>query len=101
MYHDEDMKYNHGKIKREHGILKEFEKILRKIEKMEDVQRIIPWRISRKQQWTSQFVLSFSYETVSGLKYMMKKWGTAQELFLTVSGGKREVVRNLIVELTS
>lgn len=95
------MKYNHGKIKREHGILKEFEKVLKKIEKMEDVLRIIPWRISRKQQGTSQFVLSFSYETVSGLKYMMKKWGTAQELFLTVSEWWREDVKQAIVTLSS
>lgn len=93
------MKYNKWKIKREHGIMKEFVPLLRKMEKIEGIKRIIPGRISRKQQWTSQFNLTFSYMTTSGLKYMMKKWGTAQELFVISSGEEKEGVREEIAEL--
>lgn len=78
------MKYNAGKIKREHGIMKDFLPLLRKIEQYDAVQRIIPWRISRTQGgsgWVLFFTLS--YETETWLKYMMKKWWTAQECFIT------------------
>lgn len=77
------MKYNKGKLKKEHSILPEFSGILQEIETLPAVIRIIPGRISRSQKWSSHFLLSVSYPTESGVKCIMKKGGTAQELFLT------------------
>ena len=76
------MKYQHWKIKKEHHILKEFDKFLTDLEKFIIVKRIIPWRISRQQKWTSQKIVSFSYFTNSWIKLNLKKWSTVQELFV-------------------
>lgn len=76
------MKYDKNKIKREHNILKEFEKFVQKLATYEEIDRLIPWRISRSQGWSSREAVSFSYFTESGCKLLMKKWGTVQELFV-------------------
>ena len=71
------------KIKREHHILPDFEDFLKELAKLDCVKRIIPWRISRQQKWTSQKMISISYKTISGFKLKLKKWATAQEVFVT------------------
>lgn len=93
------MKYFNWKIKREHHILKEFEKFLQKIASLPEIQKIIPWRIKRQQKWTSQLRLSFSYETNSGLKFLMKKGSTAQELFIIVDRQYRQAVKDKILSI--
>ena len=93
------MKYRDWKIKKEHHILKEFEKILEDISKIAEIQKIIPWRISRQQKWSSHTSMSFSYFTESWLKYNLKKWGTAQELFIVCNKENKEKVKEKILEI--
>ncbi len=90
------MKYQTWKIKTEHNILSEFEKTLKDIEKISEIKRIIPWRISRKQKWSSHFKITFSYFTDSGLKYIIKKWSTAQEIFIICDKNSKEQVKEKI-----
>lgn len=87
------MKYNSGKIKREHGIMSDFLSLLRQIEKFDAVQRIIPWRVARTQGgsgWVLHFTLS--YKTDAWLKYMMKKWWTAQECFILCDDNDKQTI---------
>ncbi len=70
------------KTKTEHHILDEFHDLLKKIETIPHIQRIIPWRISRQQKWSSTLHFKIKYQTVSGIKCIMSKWATAQELFI-------------------
>jgi hypothetical protein len=70
------------KIKDEHHMLKEFFPLLREIEKHPAIHRIIPGVISRKQKKSSIMRFRVSYYTQSGLKCIMSKWSTAQELFV-------------------
>jgi hypothetical protein len=93
------MKYFDWKIKKEHHILKEFDKFLQEIARLSEVQKIIPWRIKRQQKGTSQLRLSFSYETNSWLKFLMKKWSTAQELFVIVDRQYRQSVKDKILSI--
>ncbi len=87
------MKYDIWKIKSEHHSLKEFSKDLINIAKIPKIQRIIPGRISRQQKWSSMKSLSFSYYTYSWLKLIMKKWATAQEIFVICSQKDRDIVK--------
>ncbi len=93
------MKYNTWKIKSEHGVIKDFKKFLQKISEIKEVIRIIPWRIARTQWWPGRIHVTHSYETDSGQKFMMKKWGTAQELFVTIPESKRDDVLDQIKQL--
>lgn len=88
-----------SKIKREHTIMSEFEKILIQIEKISEIKRIIPWRISRQQKGTAQMFMSFSYFTDTGLKYKMKKGGTAQELFVICKIDDNQLVCDKIKDI--
>ena len=90
------MKYQKWKIKTEHHVLKEFKAFLEKLETIEDIKRIIPWRISRQQKWTWKMFVSFSYYTKSWLKYKIKKWATAQELFIVCENNKKKIVKDKI-----
>lgn len=94
------MKYFKWKIKKEHNILSEFEDFLKNLEKVEEIQKIIPWRISRKQSWSSLQKVSFSYFTKSGLKIILKKWSTVQEVFLVCNAKDNEKVKEKILEIT-
>lgn len=76
------MKSVFTKIKTEHHILKEFHKILQEIEKHPAIHRIIPGRIDRQQKKSSIERFRISYPTPQGLKCIMSKWSTAQELFI-------------------
>lgn len=76
------MKIKFKKVKTEHTIMTEFIKILLEIEKNDMIDRIIPGRISRQQKWSSQLRFRVSYQTESGIKCIMSKWASAQELFL-------------------
>ena len=76
------MKLGFKKVKTEHTILSEFHPLLRKIENLDQVQRIIPWRIMRQQKGSSDLRFSISYQTTSGLKAKMSKGSTSQELFI-------------------
>lgn len=91
------MKFFKWKIKKEHGILDEFEDFLKKIEKIEEIQKIIPWRINRKQSWTSLKKISFSYFTSSWIKLNLKKGSTAQELFIVCITENKEIVKEKIL----
>ena len=93
------MKYFDWKIKKEHHILKEFEKVLYEIAKIPEVQKIIPWRIKRQQKWTGGLKLTFSYYTNSGLKFLMKKWSTVQELFIVCKEEYKEKIKKTIKNL--
>lgn len=95
------MKYFRGKIKKEHNILEEFEKFLENLEKIDEIKKIIPWRISRKQSWSSEKRVSFSYFTKSWIKIIIKKWSTVQEVFIIcVDENKKKVKEkiNLLVK---
>ena len=70
------------KVKLEHHILPDFAKFLFELEKNPRINRIIPWRISRQQKWSSEIRFRVTIPTVSGLKCIMSKWATAQELFV-------------------
>jgi hypothetical protein len=94
------MKYNQGKIKKEHHLMKEFLPLLHALEKVAEVQRIIPGKIARQQSGSSFLGISYSYNTPSWLKYMMKKWGTAQELFITCAEADSEHLKHLITVLS-
>lgn len=76
------MKSPFTKIKTEHHILKEFHKMLQEIEKHPAIHRIIPGRIDRQQKKSSVERFRISYPTTQGLKCIMSKWSTAQELFI-------------------
>ncbi len=91
------MKYNDWKIKREHHSLKEFEKDLQKISEINEIQRIIPWRISRQQKWSNHKKITFSYFTDSWLKLIMKKWWTAQEVFIVCSEENKNLVKEKLI----
>ncbi|MBS8121908.1 DUF2103 domain-containing protein [Candidatus Vampirococcus lugosii] len=90
------MKYQSGKIKKEHHILSDFKKVLESIEKIPQVKRIIPGRIYRKQKGSSHKKISFSYKTESGMKFIMKKGGTAQEVFVLCGTQDKEFILNKI-----
>jgi hypothetical protein len=79
------MKYQQWKIKREHHTLREFDGFLLQCSALTYVQRLIPWRISRQQKGSSHCIVTFSYGTHSWCKCIMKKWGTAQELFVIMA----------------
>jgi len=76
------MKVKFKKVKTEHTILSEFYKILLDIEKINWINRMIPWRISRQQKWSSEMNFRITIPTPSGFKCIMNKWSTAQELFV-------------------
>ncbi|UFX82958.1 DUF2103 domain-containing protein [Candidatus Absconditicoccus praedator] len=95
------MKYNTGKIKTEHNILPEFIKTLEKIQKIDEIKRIIPGRIYRKQKGSSHKILSFSYYTDSGIKYIAKKGGTAQEIFIICQNEQKENIYKKINNIIS
>ena len=88
------------KVKTEHHILKEFHWFLREIEKLDNIQRIIPWRIVREQSWRSSQRINFSYLTGTGLKYKLCKWSTAQEIFVIVKQGTEEWVQESIAMIS-
>lgn len=73
---------NFKKVKTVHHILPEFHAFLAEIEKMPEISRIIPWRISRQQKGSSEVRFRVSYPTNAGLKCIMSKGSTAQELFI-------------------
>lgn len=85
-----------SKVKTVHHILKEFHGFLKELEKIENIQRIIPWRIVREQSGRWELRISFSYLTPTGLKYKLCKWSTAQELFVIVIKGTEKSVEDEI-----
>lgn len=94
------MKYFKWKIKKEHWILNEFKEFLERIEEIEEINKIIPWRINRKQSWSSLKKISFAYFTISWLKLNLKKGSTAQEVFIVCHKKYKETVKEKILKLT-
>ncbi len=94
------MKYFKWKIKKEHNILNEFKDFLEELEKIKEIKKIIPWRISRKQSWSSLEKVSFSYFTISGLKLNLKKGSTAQEVFIVCNENYKEDIKEKVLKLT-
>ena len=95
------MKLGFKKVKTEHTILSEFNPLLRKIENLDQVQRIIPWRIMRQQKGSSDLRFSISYQTTSGLKAKMSKGSTSQELFIICQKGTEAEAETLINNIRS
>lgn len=87
------------KTKTVHHILPDFHKILLDIEKHPLISRIIPGSISRQQKWSSQLRFKISYDTSSGLKCIMSKWATAQELFVICNKDSTQEVKLFIESL--
>jgi len=84
------------KTKAIHHILPEFHKLLLEIEKQPLISRIIPGRISRQQKWSSEFHFKISYNTTSGIKCIMSKGATAQELFIVCNEkDTEEIIKSL------
>jgi len=92
------MKYFEWKIKKEHHILKDFVKFLKDIEKIDWIQKIIPWRISRQQKWSSYKNITFSYFTSSWMKFNLKKGWTVQELFVVCNLTEKEYIKIQILD---
>ncbi|GHV22229.1 hypothetical protein FACS1894176_01110 [Bacteroidia bacterium] len=78
------------KVKTEHHILPEFHSFLLEIEKLPEIARLIPGRISRQQKGSSDTRFSVSYLTPTGMKCIMAKGSTAQELFVVCKEKARE-----------
>ena len=95
------MKLGFKKVKTEHTILAEFHPLLRKIENLDQIQRIIPWRIMRQQKGSSDLRFSISYQTTSGLKAKMSKGSTSQELFIICQKGAEAEAETLINNIRS
>ena len=95
------MKVGFKKVKTEHTILSEFHPLLRKIENLDQIQRIIPWRIIRQQKGSSDLRFSISYQTTSGLKAKMSKGSTSQELFIICQKGTEAEAETLINNIRS
>ena len=95
------MKLGFKKVKTEHTILSEFHPLLRKIENLDQIQRIIPWRIIRQQKGSSDLRFSISYQTTSGLKAKMSKGSTSQELFIICQKGTEAEAETLINNIRS
>ena len=95
------MKLGFKKIKTEHTILSEFHPLLKKIENLDQIQRIIPWRIMRQQKGSSDLRFSISYQTTSGLKAKMSKGSTSQELFIICQKGTEAEAEMLINNIRS
>ncbi|MDD3262400.1 MAG: DUF2103 domain-containing protein [Candidatus Absconditabacteria bacterium] len=95
------MKFSYKKVKTEHNILPEFKKLLLAIEKHPHIHRIVPGRINRQQKGSSQLLFKISYPTTSGLKCIMSKGSTAQELFITCSDQNIDEVKHFIQELAN
>lgn len=87
---------DYQKVKLEHHILPDFAKFLFELEKNPKINRIIPWRISRQQKWSSEIRFRVTIPTVSGLKCIMSKWATAQELFVICNEKDIQEVKNEI-----
>ena len=95
------MKLGFKKVKTEHTILSEFHPLLRKIENLDQIQRIIPWRIMRQQKGSSDLRFSISYQTTSGLKAKMSKGSTSQKLFIICQKGTEAEAEMLINNIRS
>ncbi|MDR0608072.1 MAG: DUF2103 domain-containing protein [Candidatus Peribacteria bacterium] len=81
------------KVKTTHHILLEFHRFLLEIEQLFAITRIIPGRISRQQKGSSQMRFSISYFTPTGMKGIMSKGSTAQELFIICREEMKEQVK--------
>jgi hypothetical protein len=84
------MKIKFKKVKTDHTIMEEFHKLLLEIEKNPMISRIIPGRISRQQKWSSELRFRVSYKTESGIKCIMSKWASAQELFIVCNNEDKD-----------
>jgi hypothetical protein len=60
------------------------------IEKDPAILRIIPGRINRQQKGSSDIWFRISYPTSSGIKCIMCKWSTAQEIFVVCNDKETE-----------
>jgi hypothetical protein len=89
------------KVKLEHHILPDFAKLLLEIEKDSKIIRIIPWRISRQQKWSSEMRFRVTIPTKSGFKCIMSKWSTAQELFVICNEKDIQYVKDNIENCVS
>jgi hypothetical protein len=71
-----------GKIKRQHSIIKGLYKLLQSIGQWEEVQAIIPGRISPSTNITNLH-LTVQYQTKSGVKCLAKGESVQEVFFIT------------------
>jgi len=93
------MKIKFKKVKTEHHILEDFHKLLLDIEKIIEIQKIIPWRVDRKQKWSSEKRFRVSYTTESWIKCIISKGSTAQELFIICEKNNKDSIKKQIQEI--
>ena len=77
-------------------MLDEFKKFLFAVEKNPNIMKMIPGRISRQQKWSSEQRFKVSYDTPSGIKCIMSKWATAQELFIICASENNESIKEFL-----
>ena len=94
-------KTDYQKVKLEHHILPDFAKFLLEMEKIPLITRIVPWRISRQQKWSSEIRFRITIPTISGFKCIMSKWATAQELFVICNEKDIQEVKEQIQNLAN
>jgi len=87
------MQQKFEKVKTVHHMLDEFKKFLSVVEKQSNIMKIIPARISRQQKWSSEQRFKVSYDTQSGIKCIMSKWATAQEVFVICAPEHKNEIR--------
>jgi len=90
------MKIDLKKTKTEHHLMSEFHKLLLKIEQNPKIKRMIPGRIERQQKGSSETRFRISYSTKSGIKCIMSKGATAQELFIICQEEDKEDIKKNI-----
>jgi hypothetical protein len=94
------MRIKFQKVKTEHHIINEFAKFLLEVEKNTDIIRIIPGRISRQQKGSSKMRFRVTTPTQTGIKCIMSKWATAQELFVICEEKNIDKVSNEIEKIS-
>ena len=80
-----NFKYRNGKIKLEHHILEGLGKYLADMAEWEEVESIIPGRISRHNKGRGSKGLFLKYKTLSGYKLLYKNGTSVQEVFVVCS----------------
>ncbi|MCX8096258.1 MAG: DUF2103 domain-containing protein [Spirochaetes bacterium] len=91
-------RYRKKGVKRQHTVLKDFVKFLESFTSDGLAQSIIPGRISTKGSKSSsgENIVELQYETKTGLKLLLKKGTTVQEVFVVTSD--KDKIKDLFKE---
>jgi len=91
------MKYRVAKIKYQHSIIQGLRDLLENIQNWEEIRSIIPGRINAKgrgMKVNKGIILSFQYETPTGIKCLAKNKSSVQEVFI-VSNNKENLIKKI------